>query len=102
MCVGCRVREDKADLLRVVASAGLLLPDPLAQLPGRGAYLHPDPGCLDTADRRRAFARALRVPGPLDNGAVRAYVEEHTAPTRSSHEQGSGSDVDERSMSTST
>lgn len=29
-------------------------------LPGRGAWLHPDPACLDAAVKRRAFPRALR------------------------------------------
>ncbi len=27
---------------------------------GRGAWICPDPGCVDRARRRRAFARALR------------------------------------------
>jgi len=31
-------------------------------LPGRGAWLHPDPGCLAQALRRKAIQRALRVP----------------------------------------
>ncbi|TDT32916.1 uncharacterized protein DUF448 [Naumannella halotolerans] len=29
---------------------------------GRGAWLHPDPDCLELARRRRAIPRALRVP----------------------------------------
>ncbi|MEZ5189928.1 MAG: YlxR family protein [Schumannella sp.] len=29
--------------------------------PGRGAWLHPDPGCVEQAIRRRAFGRALRA-----------------------------------------
>jgi predicted RNA-binding protein YlxR (DUF448 family) len=41
---------------------------------GRGAWLHPDPDCLDKAERRRAFARALRVPGPLDVSGVRRQL----------------------------
>jgi hypothetical protein len=31
--------------------------------------------CLDRAERRRAFPRALRVTGPLDTAAVRAWIE---------------------------
>ncbi|WP_369751728.1 DUF448 domain-containing protein [Cellulomonas sp. URHD0024] len=46
------------------------------RMPGRGAWLHPDPGCLDTAERRRALGRALRNAGLLDVSAVRRYVEE--------------------------
>jgi predicted RNA-binding protein YlxR (DUF448 family) len=43
-------------------------------LPGRGAHLHRDPACLELAERRRAFPRALRVTGPLDPDAVRAAL----------------------------
>jgi predicted RNA-binding protein YlxR (DUF448 family) len=76
MCVGCRARAAKSDLLRVVVIEGVCAPDPRGRLPGRGAHLHPDPVCLDLAERRRAFPRALRVPGPLDLSALREYVEQ--------------------------
>ena len=46
------------------------------RMPGRGAWLHPDPGCLETAERRRALGRALRNAGLLDVSDVRRYVEE--------------------------
>jgi predicted RNA-binding protein YlxR (DUF448 family) len=73
--VGCRVRTAKADLLRVVDIDGVLLPDPLARQPGRGAYIHPTTTCLDLALHRRVFVRALRSAGPLEESAVRAYVQ---------------------------
>jgi predicted RNA-binding protein YlxR (DUF448 family) len=57
------------------------VPDPRGRLPGRGAYLHPDLRCLDSAERRRAFARALRLTGPLDLTQVRGYLTELTAGT---------------------
>nr|WP_241769922.1 YlxR family protein [Cellulosimicrobium sp. MM] len=44
-------------------------------LPGRGAWLHASTRCLETAERRRAVPRALRVAGPLDLAAVRAVIE---------------------------
>ncbi|HEX6232177.1 MAG TPA: YlxR family protein [Jiangellaceae bacterium] len=83
-CVGCRSRAGKSDLLRVVAveavpgsaKARSVAPDPRGRLPGRGAYLHYDPGCLDLAERRRAFPRALRLAGPLDTGALRRWLEQ--------------------------
>ena len=83
-CVGCRVRTEKSDLLRVVAVEGeadfsALVPDHRGRLPGRGAYLHPDLRCLDLAERRRAFPRALRLTGPLDASALRQWVEEQEA-----------------------
>jgi predicted RNA-binding protein YlxR (DUF448 family) len=62
----------------------VLVPDPRGRLAGRGAHLHPDPRCLDLAERRRAFGRALRVDGPVDLTQVRAYLAERTgSPTTS-------------------
>ena len=75
-CVGCRARVAKPDLLRVVAADGVLAVDLAGRLPGRGAHVHPDLGCVDLAEKRRAFARALRVEGPLDAGPVREHLQE--------------------------
>lgn len=62
-------------MLRVVAVDGVLTPDPRRRLPGRGAWLHPDLECLRRAERRGAFPRALRVPGPLAVDVVRRYLQ---------------------------
>jgi len=81
-CVGCRARTDRSHLIRVVVGEGqppALLLDLRGGLPGRGAHLHPDMRCLDLAERRRAFSRALRLTGPVDATQVRRYLEE-TAP----------------------
>ncbi|GHA14092.1 YlxR family protein [Streptomyces echinoruber] len=75
-CVGCRERAAKAELLRTVVIEGECVPDLRGTLPGRGAYVHPALVCLDQAVRRRAFPRALRVPGPLDVKALRRHVEQ--------------------------
>ncbi|MEY9849764.1 putative RNA-binding protein YlxR (DUF448 family) [Streptacidiphilus sp. BW17] len=48
-------------------------------MPGRGAYLHPESGCLASALRRRAFPRAFRLQGPLDTTALERYVEQIAA-----------------------
>jgi predicted RNA-binding protein YlxR (DUF448 family) len=74
--VGCRERAVKAELLRTVVIEGECVPDLRGTLPGRGAYVHPALVCLDQAVRRRAFPRALRVPGPLDVKALRRHVEQ--------------------------
>ena len=75
-CVGCRQRDAAGALLRVVARDGVLVPDPRHREPGRGAHLHPTADCLALAEKRRAFPRALRVPGPLDLAALRALVDQ--------------------------
>ncbi|WP_093940892.1 YlxR family protein [Actinoalloteichus hoggarensis] len=74
-CVGCRCRAVASELLRVVAAAEAVVPDPRRRLSGRGAWLHLDSKCLRLAERRRAFPRALRVPGPLDVSAVRTHLD---------------------------
>ena len=80
-CVGCRRRAPVAELLRVVvgpagttAPLWVVQPDPRRRAAGRGAYVHPDPVCVASAERRRAFGRALRVPGGTDSSPVVSYV----------------------------
>ena len=81
-CRGTPARDPlgsgSADLLRVVARDGALVPDPRRRLPGRGASLHPTPECLHAAERRRAFPRALHLPGgggpPVEVGPLREHV----------------------------
>lgn len=75
-CIGCRERDNPANLLRMVVSGGTVLPDPSHRAVGRGAHLHPTPACLDLAERRKAFPRAFRVRGPLTVSPVREYVEQ--------------------------
>jgi hypothetical protein len=72
--VGCRNRAAKIDLLRVVVVSGSLAVDTRGRLPGRGAYVHPDQACVDLAERRKAFPRALRHAGPLDLSPLTAFV----------------------------
>jgi len=57
----------------VVLVDGAASPDPEAIRPGRGAWLHP--GCLEAAERRKAFTRALRAPAAPDLSVLREYVE---------------------------
>ena len=86
-CLGCRERAPRSVLLRVVAAevggVWCAVPDPLHRLAGRGASLHLDPACLDLAERRRAFARALRRSESLDLTALRAYVDAAGRPSGS-------------------
>lgn len=55
----------------------IVVPDRKGTAPGRGAHLHPTDACLELAERRRAFARALRLeagaPAP-GTDEVRAHL----------------------------
>ena len=77
-CVGCRERDQRSVLLRVVTvvhgEQASAVVDPERVRPGRGAWLHADLQCLELAERRRAFTRSLRV-DQLDLASVREYVE---------------------------
>lgn len=72
-CVGCRTRTPAESLLRVAMQGGFLRAG--RNLPGRGAWLHPDLGCLSQAERRSAFGRALRFTGPIDTAEIRSHLE---------------------------
>jgi len=65
-CLGCRQRAPRTSLVRLVARDGRVAVDTAARFPGRGAWVHPDSGCVRSAIRRNAFGRALRVSGSLD------------------------------------
>ena len=58
----------------MVARDGAVLPDEGHREQGRGAYLHPTAACLEQAERRRAFPRALRAAGGLDITRLRAHL----------------------------
>ena len=59
-CIGCRSREEKVRLIRIVLRDGGVAVDVRQREPGRGAYLHPRPECLEQALKRRNLGRALR------------------------------------------
>ena len=62
MCVGCRERKEKKDLIRIVRTGehtGEL--DFSGKKPGRGAYICHDPACLKKARKSKSLDRALDV-----------------------------------------
>ena len=64
-CMGCRERKPKREMLRVVRSPeGTVSLDFRGKLPGRGAYVCPNPECLKKAVRSKALERNLEVPIP--------------------------------------
>ncbi|NDR54793.1 YlxR family protein [Actinomyces sp. 565] len=79
-CIGCRGKAPRAQLLRLVLTdGGELAVDARAIMPGRGAWIHPDPECVDLAERRRAFGCALRMRGSPEVTRVRDWVRLHRA-----------------------
>lgn len=107
-CIGCRERATKRELLRIVAGTDaedhegsqsgswFVVPDPSGTAPGRGAHLHPTTACLALAERKRAFARALRhdagVHGALSLERLREHLgQPHQEPTAAPTKNGSTS-----------
>ena len=80
MCAGCRGREDKSKLLRIVARDGAGMVDPAQTAPGRGVYLHPSRDCLDRATKRRSIGRSLgaEIDGPRTAAVVRVHLDAFT------------------------
>jgi uncharacterized protein len=72
-CIGCRRRREQAELIRFTLEGARVVPAGSGSR-GRSAYLCPDVGCLDEADKRRAFARAFRGPVTVDVAALRAVA----------------------------
>ena len=66
-CLGCREMTPKKELIRVVRSPeGAVSLDFKGKLPGRGAYVCPQAGCLAKARKSRALERAFDVSLPAE------------------------------------
>ncbi len=62
MCVGCGTGRDKRELVRIVRTPeGEVQVDPTGKKSGRGAYLCPNPDCLQEALKRKKLDRALKT-----------------------------------------
>ncbi len=60
MCVGCRARKPKKELLRFVVRDGRLYFDPYYKAEGRGMSLCPARSCFKGALKKSVLERALR------------------------------------------
>ncbi|WP_081747697.1 YlxR family protein [Arthrobacter sp. Br18] len=84
-CVGCRKRADQSHLVRVVTQDidGKLsvVFDEHRRLSGRGAWLHPEPACMESAIKRKAFNRAFRGAVEIETLVLRFHT--HPAAPRS-------------------
>ena len=66
-CLGCREMKPKKELIRVVRSPeGAVSLDFKGKLPGRGAYVCPNPECLAKARKSRALERAFSAQLPSE------------------------------------
>ncbi len=66
----------------MVVREGRVEADHSATSPGRGAWVHPSPDCLETALTRKAFGRALREPDAVvDPDALRLAISHHPIQT---------------------
>ncbi len=66
-CMGCRERKAKRELIRVVRGTdGQVSLDFSGKLNGRGAYLCPNPQCLQKACKTKALDRSLEVQVPQE------------------------------------
>ena len=64
-CMGCRERKAKKEMIRVVRGTdGAVTLDFGGKLNGRGAYICPDPQCLQKARKSKSLERSLEVPIP--------------------------------------
>ena len=64
-CMGCRERKSKREMIRVVRSPeGNVSLDFGGKLNGRGAYVCPDPECLQKCRKTRSLDRCLEVTIP--------------------------------------
>lgn len=70
-CIGCRSKAPRSELIRLVVAENALQLDETKSAAGRGAWIHPERACVEQADRRRAWQRALRVKIPLDATSIK-------------------------------
>lgn len=62
MCVGCREKRDKRELLRIVRTPdGKTEVDRTGKKSGRGAYVCSKKECLEKSVKSRALQRALQT-----------------------------------------
>lgn len=78
-CIATRQRRNCSELLRVVAKVQsdgsvVIVADPHRRMQGRGAWITPTLQAWETADKRRAFGRALKVSTEVDAFPVKQFI----------------------------
>jgi predicted RNA-binding protein YlxR (DUF448 family) len=89
-CIACRKTENKRGLIRLVRLQDERVAiDPTGKRSGRGAYLCSDRACWETALKRKAVERALKIEQlhPDDQTALRDYAGSLPPPDKEGIEQ---------------
>ncbi len=74
-CIGCREVLSKRQLIRLVRTGEGIVVDPTGKLAGRGAYLHNQKSCWQSA-LKGALAHALKTElTEQDKQKLRAYLD---------------------------
>lgn len=75
-CIGCRQSTGKRALVRVVRTpdAGVVI-DPTGKRAGRGAYVHADPTCWETALKGRLEHALKTTLTPAERETLQAYAQ---------------------------
>ncbi len=64
-CIGCNAKKDKSELIRIVKTkTGEVKIDKTGKLPGRGAYICGDEGCLEKIIKTNKLKNALETEVP--------------------------------------
>ena len=62
MCIGCREKKTKYDLIRIVRKPeGEIVADTTGKISGRGAYICKCVDCLNKAEKTNALSRAFEM-----------------------------------------
>ena len=78
-CVGCRQRETRKLLIRLVLVNTKLTIDESKSLPGRGAWIHAKAACFKLATERKAFSRALKFQVEANDQDLALAIEQAEA-----------------------
>ena len=74
-CIGCRETASKRGLIRIVHSPTGVQVDPTGKQAGRGAYMHAQRACWESALQGQQVAQALRMEiGPQDRQRLQAHA----------------------------
>ena len=79
-CVATGETRDEAQLVRIaIGPEGELVPDVTARLPGRGVWVTASREAVDTAVKRKAFARSAKAAVTVPDGFADRIAERLTA-----------------------